>query len=549
MVDDLPTTADNGTNHAREGAQPVALGAAVDGVVENLANDYFKISGKAGQSISVEVVAQRLGSALDPNIRILDALGRELAYSDDEPGIGGDCRLRFTFPADGDYFVELRDIRYQGGDGHFYRLRVGDFPLVSAVYPLCVPAGAATTVLAVGPAVGGAPPASLAPPADAGGRAFPVAFRFPSNQGSGLAVVVAGNGREVLESEPNDEAAAATHAELHAAFNGRLEKPADRDFFQFQAKAGQRSVFTGRTRSVGSPSDLFLRLYRADGGVVAEAEDNGANEGVINYTFPAEGVYRLSVEDLFYRGGPEHAYRVEVEPYRPGFSLAVEADKLDAPQEGTAVIKVTAGRRDYAGPIELSLDGGPDAVVLANNVIPQGKNETQLAVTLPPGIAAGSMFTPRLVGRAKTDGAEFTCVASTLPALKKLFPAALYPPPHLDGALAIGVGPIYPPFFEVAVEGGKAVYSQAGGAGSCKVRLKRLDGNFKAAVALAVEGLPQGVTAEVKPVDGGQMEYDVVLKGPTSLAEGNHPFQIIATGAHNNQTKRVALAMVLEVKK
>ncbi len=40
------------------------------------------------------------------------------------------------------------------------------------------------------------------------------------------------------------------------------------------------------------------------------------------------------VEELTYAGGPQHVYGLRVEDYRPGFSLALDADKFDPPQGG-----------------------------------------------------------------------------------------------------------------------------------------------------------------------------------------------------------------------
>ena len=68
---------------------------------------------------------------------------------------------------------------------------------------------------------------------------------------------------------------------------------------------------------------------------LAEVEDSGADEGVINYTFPEDGNYTLFVEDLLHHGGPDHVYRVEFRPYRAGFTLTADADKFDVPQGGS----------------------------------------------------------------------------------------------------------------------------------------------------------------------------------------------------------------------
>ena len=77
-------------------------------------------------------------------------------------------------------------------------------------------------------------------------------------------------------------------------------------------------------------------------------------EGSLNYTFPADGVYRLRVEETNRRGGFDMVYRIVVTPYQPGFDLAAEAEKVNAPQNGVFVVKVTADpprlqRADHAG--------------------------------------------------------------------------------------------------------------------------------------------------------------------------------------------------------
>jgi hypothetical protein len=553
MIDDLPSVADNGNNHAQAAAQEVKLPVAVDGTIEALKSDHFKFAAKAGQRVSIETVAQRLGSALDPMIRLLDAGGREIAYSDDEPGIGGDCRLAFQFAADGVYMVELRDIRNQGGEGHDYRLRIGHFPLVTTAFPSGAQIGSTTAFEAVGPVTAGVLPSTVAIGASAAAGVQSLAFKYPDGGGSGFCQVHVGSTPELVEHEPNDDATSATRLYLPCAVSGRFEKPRDRDYFQFAAKAGQRWTFTGRTRTVGSPSDLLMRVAKADGAVLSESEDAGANEGVASVTFPADGLYRLMVEDLHRRGGPEHAYRVEIAAYEPGFSLALESDKFDVPQEGSFFAKVTCARRDYGGPIELAIEGflvkGAGAT-LENNVIPQGKNETQLRATLPAGIKSGALHSIHIVGKAKIGERQFAASAGTAAALVKQMPANPFPPANLDGALALGVGPVFPPFFELGVDGGKAQFAQAAGAGSFKVKLKRLDKNFKTPVALSVEGLPVGVAAEVKPVGKGESEYDVALKGPASLPESTQPIRIIGVGTHAGQTKRVVLeGVMLEVRK
>lgn len=541
MVDDLPSAIDNGTNKQPPAAQPLVIPVAVDGTCEPESFDYYKLSVAAGQRVSVEVMARRLGSALDPVIRLLDAGGRELAYSDDEPGIGSDSRFTFQFAVAGDYFLEIRDIRYQGGANHRYRLRIGDFPLVSAAFPMAAPRGATAKLVVAGPSAERAPAVSVATPAATPGNQFSVSAKFPNGQGSAPLTVVASSAAEQVEIEPNDAPEAATAVVLPYSINGRFEAAKDRDFFEFQAKKGQRFVFSGRARSVGSPSDLFMRLYNAAGGVLAEADDAGPEEGAINYTFPEDGVYRLMVEDLLHRGGPEFVYRVEVAPYQPGFSLAIDADKLDVPRGGVFVAKVTSARRDYNGPITLSIAGAGEGFALANNVIPEGKNETTMSVTAPSALEPGKPHTISIVGQAKIGEADFRTTASTLVNLRKLFNGLAYPPESLNGSLALGVGPVFADFFQLAVEpAAPVVYPQVAGAATVTVKATKTNG-FDDPITLAVDGLPAGVAATVAPIPKGQAQVAIALAGPGSLAEGDYTFRVIGSAVFQNQPKQVVL--------
>ena len=287
MLDDLPTAAESGTNKTIASAQELKLPVAVDGHYEELSFDYYAFKAKKGQRVSVEVVANRLGSPLDPVVRLLDAAGEELAYCDDDPAAGSDSRVSFTSPATGRYVIELRDIGYQGGSKYRYRLRVGNFPLASAPFPLGARQGAQTKVTFVGRAVDGVRPVSLRVPENA--TRVPLNPKFSGGQASGFVMLATSRLREVMEIEPNETPQTATKIAVPAVINGRFSKPKDRDWFEFTASPGQRLVFSGKTRSLGSSCDLFMRLFNADGKQLAEADISGANEGTLTNKFNEAG--------------------------------------------------------------------------------------------------------------------------------------------------------------------------------------------------------------------------------------------------------------------
>jgi hypothetical protein len=77
------------------------------------------------------VHARRLDSPLDSVIKLTDAAGNVLAFSDDREDLTAginthhaDSYFMAKLPADGDYFVHLGDTARNGGEEYVYRLRI-----------------------------------------------------------------------------------------------------------------------------------------------------------------------------------------------------------------------------------------------------------------------------------------------------------------------------------------------------------------------------------------------------------------------------------------
>jgi pre-peptidase len=96
----------------------------VDGAIgRNQDVDVFRIDGKAGQRVVIEVLASRYGSALDSFLSLHDGDGKLLETSDDIEG-SKDSRIELTLPKDGPYFASVIDANDTGGPAHVYRLVV-----------------------------------------------------------------------------------------------------------------------------------------------------------------------------------------------------------------------------------------------------------------------------------------------------------------------------------------------------------------------------------------------------------------------------------------
>jgi hypothetical protein len=432
MIDDLPSVAGitNTTNAAR-----VKVPVAVDARCEELKSDYYTFSARKGDRMSVEIVARRLGSRLDPLLRLLDATGREWVYCDDTPGIGPDARFRFRFPHSGEYRLEVRDMNYQGGAAYRYRLRLGDFPLATTPFPLAAPRGAKARFSFAGTAIAGVKPVT-APMPQAGIR-VPLSAKFPHGEGSGFVSAIVSDVPEMVEEEPND--AKPWPVPVPVAINGQFDKPRDRDCYQFDVKKGQRLAIRARTRSLGSPCDLWMRVESADGKKVAESQVTSAEEGSITNTFKEDGTYRLIVEEAAWAGGPELTYRIEIQPFQPTFALSVDTDRVTVTNGGTFEIKVTPVRSGYEGPITLSLPALGENVALEDNVITGKTNVAVMKVKLPPRFSPGECLSFQVEGRAKESDQLQVVQASTLPALRRIFSQLRYPPAELDGQIALAI--------------------------------------------------------------------------------------------------------------
>lgn len=548
-VDDLPTILDDTESLSPAKARDVPIPAAVEGAVLAESRRYYKFHAAGGQRLSFEVVARRLGSPLDAYLRLLDSGGRELASSDDDDAVGADSRFVYRFTTAGDYLLELGDVRYQGNATYRYRLRIGDFPLATAPFPLGVQQGFSTALEVTGDALGELARLETSVPAGLKPERLTLRAEYPGGHGGSPVTVLATTNLEQVEFEPNDTLPTASPLDPLGAASARFAADGDRDYFRFAAKKDQRLVIRGRTRSLGLRRDLFLRLLDAQGQQLAPANPTSDDDVAIDFTFPADGNYFLLAEDLLGRGGPDHVYRIEFAPYRPGFTLATDADTYNVPCGGVFPIKVTAVRNGYAGPIELALSGldakEAAAFTLAGATIPAGKSAGQVTLTAPASLSPGSWRPFRLVGRAQINQQPYEAPASGAAALRTALNGCHPLPPELEGVLALGVGPVFPKFLDLKAADKFVAVKQLSGGADFKIEVVRLE-KFAGPVTLTAAGLPSGW--ELKPATvAGKSEASLTLTGPRAAAEGEHAFRIIAMGTHLNQPGRAALDMTLRI--
>lgn len=543
FIDDLPSIPSVGSNVQFASAQPVTVPTAVDGAVAGLSWQYFKFSVQAGQRLSIEVVSRRIGSSLDPFLRLLDMKGKELAYNDDTPGLSSDASIVHTFKDAGEYVLELRDIKYGTGA---YRLRIGDFPVATVAYPMAIQRGTTTNVTLAGFAVDGLTPVTLSVPSSYPAEWMNVSLKRP-NGASGYSSVAVVATPQFLEHEPNNAAEQANRVDLSHDLNGRLEQPGDVDRFVFAAKKDQSATFTGITRQQGSPTDLNFKILNQAGGQIAAAEDTGTNEGSLTFKFPADGEYSLVVEDLNHRGGNEHAYRIAVTTTALPYSLAASLDTFNIPAGGAVMATVTSVRTGYNGPIELSAVNLPAGVTASKSVIGAGRNDAVITLQAAPEFAAGELFNISIVGTGRVGDTDLVVPAEVAGAQKARNNNMRWTPLQFSKSVAASSAPT--PGFAWRAEPSVIVFGKDL---SAKVKLiATRSAGFEDAVAVAVtpaaNGLPPGITVAAKNIDKGQTEAEITITANGQAALGDFTAGLTGTLKQGDKTAVQGMALRLHL--
>jgi len=228
----------------------------------------FSFTGVAGQNLVCDLAAGRLGSrAVNAMLTLLNEHGRALAVNRGFDG-SSDALLVHRLAATGRYTVRVSDLQYLASPEHFFRVSVGELPIVTGVFPLAIPADKESEIQLTGENL--PPDASAKVNAGATAEAvIPVDMeKFRARKEFKVLVSTTA---EVNEMEPNDSLATATSMKAPGAANGRFragDKQSllqDSDHFRFEAKRGQRWVIETMASRRGSPADTKIEVLHPDG--------------------------------------------------------------------------------------------------------------------------------------------------------------------------------------------------------------------------------------------------------------------------------------------
>jgi hypothetical protein len=367
------------SNDLIETAEPVRqTPVVVNGSLRGPERDVYRVSGKAGERRVFEVEARRSGSAIDPVLRILDASGRQLARSDDSPGAGLDARVDFLFPKEGNYYVEVTDARFSTQVQNFYRLKMGSYQYAEGVFPLGGRRGDQVPVTFFG----GRAAAGVKSTADLRGASKQDAFtRVALPDSPALPFLFA------VSDLPEVAAPVDGAVPVPGVVNGRVEKAGEVDRYRVKVEPGEKLLFELQARELGtSRLEGIITVYDPSGKKLDSAGDKPLPEDVfavqgssrtssdpfLNVTAPADAhEVVVTVEDLALRGGPLYGFRLIIRRQAEDFRLSIGSPYVNLLPGGTVLITVSADRRGYDGPIQLTIPNLPKGIRAEGGMIPR----------------------------------------------------------------------------------------------------------------------------------------------------------------------------------
>ena len=404
-----------GINDTTATAEVVPLNTSVHGRIDSVRLndlDLYRVTGKAGQHLSVEVDAVWLTerhyaeSEFDLMVRLLDANGKEIARNDDSALHLQDPITSIVLPHDGDYFVEIKQRVFKEGPRCYYLAHIGDNPRPLVAYPAGGRAGASLQTTLLGDPAGEIIQAITLPTSTGD---FPLYNKMPSPLP--MRVSTCDN---VLEDRAAEETPVNS---LPAALNGVIESAGDTDSFKLSVKKGERWHVKVFARSLGTPLDPRISIQRSG----SESPDVTADDATLEerglYAMsraiqrkemmdPAivwepkeDGAYTLSITDMRGLGDPTSVYRIEVEPVRDEVSTFLQAKVIDmvecprltgitVPQGGQWTVNVNLADgpgNSYKGELDLIAHGLPKGVTMIAPRIRAGQRQVPVQFVAASG--------------------------------------------------------------------------------------------------------------------------------------------------------------------
>lgn len=390
-----PVVRETSNNDTLASATSIPLPIAICGAIEkNEDVDHFRFHATAGQALTFQCRAARcedrihdLQVHVDPILTLKNTSGTKLAVSDNY--FFADPLLHYRFEKEGDYYLEVRDVRFQGNQYWQYCIEINDRPLVTNVYPLGIVPERPTTVELIGFNLPARKTVSLTVPGQLADG--PQWIELPLVPPATPAPVVLHHLPPIDELADHQSIATAQPITLPAGVNGRIGRPGELDYYAFEAKKGDRCSFEVVARRHQSGLDPILAVLNEKGARLQENDDfaasryQTADSQIEPWTAPADGRYFVEVRDLNLAGGKEFVYLLKATRSEPYFVLDLDTDKSELMRGAASTLFVRLYRKNsFTGEVQLSIEGVPKGVAATCGRILDGATDGVIVLEAAP---------------------------------------------------------------------------------------------------------------------------------------------------------------------
>lgn len=382
VVSRHPVLSESANNDTRDTAMEVVVPATLCGAIEKGEDvDVYRFHLDHPQTLIFQMFSMRLQDKIhdlqthaDPIVTIRNASGSTVATADNV--YAADPFLAHTFSEAGDYFIEVRDVRYQGNRYWQYAIEVGERPYVRTVHPLAVQLNQSSQLKLIGENLGDDQIVEWTPGATHATGAHEVQLPFREGRLNPVQLYVSEEPVVIERAQVSDDAEVQS-IELPGVIAGQIEKPSDIDQFQFSAKKGDRLTFEVVARRLNSSMDPILWITNAEGRSLIENDDLSLwgkrtyqDSKIENWAVPADGEYFVNIRDVHLRGGETFTYVLKTGLATPDFELVLDSDKTNlAPGTAGAIFARVIRKNGFSGEVALSVDHLPEGVTAHNGRI------------------------------------------------------------------------------------------------------------------------------------------------------------------------------------
>jgi hypothetical protein len=457
VVGELNEIAEKEPNNDVEQGHKLDIGTTVTGAVAAATDvDFFTFAGKKGQRVLMSCLTDSIDSRLNPEMKLFDTAGKQLAYQRALPQQDG--VLDVILPNDGEYLLRLNHFTYTSGGGeHFYRLNVSTGPWIDAVYPPMIEPGKAAQVTLFGRNLPGgkvdpgavlnnsvletavvqitapADPAlqqkftftGIAPPTMAIQDGFE--YRLPTPQGQSNPVLLTyARAPVVLDNDKNDGFESAQDVPAPSEIAGRIDRRGDRDWYAFSAKKGDTYHIELYSHRLGAPTDMFLSIRNAKKAeIMLPPDDNGETVSTkefftatrdpapARFVAPEDGKYWLFVgsHGAELHSDPTYVYRLRITPEKPDFRLVAmpaedfRPDSMVVGLGGSHHFSVFIQRFEgFKEDVLLTMEGLPTGVTSPPQVLSKSLKSTNMGLVVADNAPDNFTGEVKIVGAAVVGG-------------------------------------------------------------------------------------------------------------------------------------------------